>query len=91
MTLPVLFGLVCLMNIISFFLMGADKNRARRGAWRVRERTLWISAICFGALGAMAGMLIFRHKTLHASFAFGFPLLFGIQLALLILIVRMIL
>ena len=89
MTLPALLGLVGVMNIISFVLMGADKNRARRGAWRVRERTLWIAAICFGALGAMAGMLIYRHKTLKARFAVGFPILFGLQIVLLIWLGRM--
>ncbi len=82
--LPILLGIVGVLNIIGFALMGADKNRARRGLWRVRERTLWIVAACFGALGAMVGMLVFRHKTLHLSFAVGFPILFAIQLVLVI-------
>lgn len=78
-------GLVTLMavNVASFIAMGVDKRRARRGQWRIRERTLWVLSICFGALGGTVGMFAFRHKTRHVAFFVGFPMLLIIQAALL--------
>ena len=34
-----------IINIIAFFLMGIDKKKARTGAWRIPEKTLFLSAI----------------------------------------------
>ena len=33
-------AVLLVMNVLSFSLMGADKRRAKRGKWRIRERTL---------------------------------------------------
>ena len=46
-----------------------------RGARRVRERTLFLSALLGGGLGACLGMWIFRHKTEHWYFVVGMPLI----------------
>ena len=64
--------------------MGADKRRARRGDWRVPERTLFLAALLGGAPGALLGMWAFRHKTRHWYFRFFFPLLAVLQAAGLI-------
>ena len=40
--------LVCI-NLAAFAVMGADKRRARREAWRIRERTLFLLAIVGGS------------------------------------------
>ena len=45
-------------NVLSFALMAFDKRRARTGQWRVPERTLFLAAACFGALGGVLGMLL---------------------------------
>lgn len=74
------------MNVLSFALMGLDKHRARRGKWRIPEKTLFLSAALFGALGGVLGMRIFRHKTKHRSFTLGFPALLAVQAAIVILI-----
>ena len=74
---------VAAMNICSFLLMGHDKRNACRGARRVPERTLFLIAACFGGLGGVLGMKVFRHKTRHLSFRLFFPLLLIIQTALL--------
>ncbi|WP_258535645.1 DUF1294 domain-containing protein [Bacillus sp. 03113] len=63
------------INIIGFYIMMVDKNRARRKQYRIREKHLWIIAFCFGAIGMTVGMNVFRHKTKHAQFKFGLPLL----------------
>ena len=74
---------VAVMNIISFRLMGADKRRAQRGEWRIPERTLFLATACFGGLGGVLGMKVFRHKTRHWYFRLCFPLLLAIQIAAL--------
>lgn len=72
-----------LVNLVAFALMGLDKRRARRDAWRVREKTLLLWCTCFGALGGLTGMRVFRHKTRHAAFSVGVPAMMVVQLALL--------
>ncbi|RHW40842.1 DUF1294 domain-containing protein [Neobacillus notoginsengisoli] len=71
------------MNIIAFTMMGIDKERAKKHAYRIRESSLWLSALLGGALGAVAGMKFFRHKTKHAAFKVGMPLLAFIEIGLL--------
>lgn len=61
-------------NILVFFLYGADKRKARRGNWRVSEKTLLLSAVLMGGAGALLGMRVFRHKTKHIKFQVGVPL-----------------
>ena len=79
-----LLGLYLLaVNVAAFLLMGADKGRARRGGWRVPERTLFLPALLGGALGGVLGMQAFRHKTRHWYFRWGFPLLLVLQIGLL--------
>ena len=69
------------MNIILCALMGIDKLLAKLQKRRIPEKTLFAFAILGGALGGTVGMYSFRHKTLHKSFAIGFPLLTIIQIA----------
>jgi uncharacterized membrane protein YsdA (DUF1294 family) len=72
-----------LMNIIGLVIMRIDKTRAKRHQYRISEKTLWLVAIFGGAIGTTVGMKLFRHKTKHASFKFGFPLLAITQIILL--------
>lgn len=70
------------MNLLAFLLMGLDKSKARRNRWRIPEKTLFLSAILGGSIGAILGMQVFRHKTKHASFRIGMPCILILQLAL---------
>lgn len=73
---PPVIGYLVLVNIWAFALMGFDKRRAKRkGARRIRERTLFLSALLGGGLGAFLGMWVFRHKTKHWYFVAGIPLI----------------
>ena len=74
-------AVVVIMSLISFFLMRYDKQCAKKGMRRVPEKTLFLVAGFFGALGGTAGMWIFRHKTKHWYFSFFFPLMMIIQMA----------
>ncbi len=68
-----LFIYLIAMNLLAFGLMGLDKSRARRGAWRIPEKTLFLSALMGGSLGANLGMQLFRHKTKKRAFVLGMP------------------
>ena len=63
------------MSFVLFAMMGIDKALAKRGAWRIPEKTLFLLSVLGGALGSIIGMYFFRHKTKHASFKLGMPLL----------------
>lgn len=69
-------------NLAAFALMGADKRRAQRCRWRIPERTLFLSALVGGSLGAILGMYFFHHKTKHLHFVVGLPLILLAQLIL---------
>ncbi|ADL34550.1 hypothetical protein bpr_I1815 [Butyrivibrio proteoclasticus B316] len=81
-SLVLIIGYLILTNIIGFALMGIDKRRARKNAFRIPEATLFSIAIIGGSLGSILGMLIFRHKTRHWYFMLGLPLILLIQILL---------
>ena len=76
-------AVIAVMNVVAFTLMGIDKRRARRGAWRISERALFMTTACFGGLGGVLGMKVFRHKTQHWYFRVFFPVLLVLQIAIL--------
>ncbi|MBR0138622.1 MAG: DUF1294 domain-containing protein [Erysipelotrichaceae bacterium] len=63
-----------LWNLIVFLMYGLDKLKAKRNAWRISEKTLLLSAVFFGGIGACYGMKAFHHKSLHTSFRIIVPL-----------------
>lgn len=69
------FALFVIWNIAGFIMVMLDKRRARRGEWRIRERTLYLWALAFGAAGIFLGMHVLRHKTRHRSFTVGMPII----------------
>lgn len=68
------------INLISFAMMGIDKDRAIRHRWRIPEKSLFLSALLGGSMGALLGMYLFRHKTKHATFVYGMPAILLLQL-----------
>ena len=79
-----------LINIIGFLIMYIDKQKAKKGKWRIPEKTLFFIAIIGGGVGATMGMQVFRHKTRHWYFKYGFPLIAIAQLALIARIMEVI-
>ena len=73
-----------LINAAAFVLMLVDKHRARKNRWRIPERTLILSALFGGSIGALLGMYTFRHKTKHLKFTLGIPAILIAQIALAI-------
>lgn len=59
--------LLFVLNLASFALYGIDKRKAKKGSWRIREKTLLVfSAIA--PFGALAGSKVFHHKTKKLHF-----------------------
>ncbi len=75
-----------LINLAGFVLMGVDKRRAKRGAWRISESTLLVTAVIGGGIGCLAGMYLFRHKTHKSKFTVGIPVILAMQAAFFLLL-----
>ena len=77
-------GLIYLVgiNLAGFIIMGVDKKRAIRGAWRISEASLFFTALLGGSLGCILGMQHFRHKTKHWYFKYGMPAILVVQVLL---------
>ncbi len=71
------------INGLTFFLYGIDKWKARRSRWRVSEGALIGLAVLCGSAGAWLGMKVWHHKTLHAKFKYGLPLIMMAQMAII--------
>lgn len=69
------------VNLLLFVLMGVDKRKAKTGARRIPEATLFFFAVMGGSAGGILGMLAFRHKTRHKLFSIGFPAIFLLECA----------
>lgn len=64
MTEALLYYLI-VINIVTFLVYGIDKWKAKQGSWRISEATLLILAVIGGSIGALLGMKIWHHKTMH--------------------------
>lgn len=64
-----------IITIVAFALMGIDKQKAKKGAFRISEASLFITALLGGSIGSIAGMLLFHHKTQHWYFQAFMPLI----------------
>lgn len=74
------------INIIAFAVMGIDKRKAIKRRWRIPEKSLFLSAILGGSIGAIAGMQLFRHKTKHTKFVIGMPAILILQIVIIVAI-----
>ena len=76
------------VNLIGFALMGIDKYKAKKRAFRIPEATLFIVAIIGGSIGSIIGMYAFRHKTRHRHFVYGMPAILILQILLIALLLH---
>ena len=76
-----------LINLVTFLVFGLDKWKAKRkekkdSVRRVPEKTLFLLSALGGSVGALLGMKVFHHKTLHKSFRFGIPAILVLQIVI---------
>ena len=74
---------LAVINVVTFFMYGVDKWKAKRSKWRIPEATLLLMAVLGGSIGAWLGMRVWRHKTQHKKFRYGVPIIIIVQLALI--------
>lgn len=70
------------INLFGFFIMWLDKRKARKGKWRIPEKTLFIITALGGGIGTITGMYAFRHKTQKIAFVIGFPFITILEILL---------
>ena len=74
---------LAVINVVTFFVYGIDKWKAKKSKWRIREAALLGLAVLGGSIGAWLGMKVWHHKTLHKKFRYGIPAIIIIQLTLI--------
>ena len=82
LTLEIVLIYLVVINVVTFVVYGIDKYKAVRSKWRIPENTLIGLAVIGGSVGAWLGMKFWHHKTLHAKFRFGIPIILIAQVAL---------
>lgn len=75
-----------IVNVLAFFMYANDKHRAYYNKRRIPEMLLISLAVFGGAYGALCGMVLFKHKTLHKSFLITVPVSAIVWIALLVLL-----
>lgn len=73
-----------IINIVAFLVMGWDKRSAIKHHQRIPEKTLFILALIGGSLGSISAMVLFHHKNRKPKFLIGFPVIFVLQIVLII-------
>ena len=66
--MKILYAILAIMSLVCFILYAVDKAKAKKHKWRIKEATLLLCGIAGGAIGAIIGMTVFRHKTKHWYF-----------------------
>ena len=100
MTQTIVYILICI-NVLTFVIYGIDKWKAKRAKWRIREAALLGLAVLGGSIGALLGMKVWHHKTMHKGgtrdvdnivggyqFKYGLPLILLAQIALIYMIIQ---
>lgn len=64
----ILLAVYAVVSVIAFCFYAADKKKAKKGAWRIPEKVLLGLGFLGGAIGALLGMKLLRHKTKHWYF-----------------------
>lgn len=76
-----------IVNIIGFLAMYLDKQKAKKGSWRIQEKTLMMLTALGGGIGTLTGMYVFRHKTKKLKFTIGIPVIIIAEIILVIILI----
>lgn len=87
--MSILIWYLSVINFTTWAAYGLDKGRAKSGKWRIPERTLLLLALIGGSPGALAGMIMFRHKTRKPKFFISVPVMFVVHCVIVAMLVYM--
>ena len=87
--MSILVWYLAVINFTTWVAYGLDKGRAKSGKWRIPERTLLLLALAGGSLGALAGMIMFWHKTRKPKFYISVPVMFVAHCVIVTMLVYM--
>jgi uncharacterized membrane protein YsdA (DUF1294 family) len=85
--MDLLIAYLLLINAAGLLIMLIDKRKAIKNRWRIPEKTMFTVAVLGGSFGVYAGMQLFRHKTKHAKFYIGVPVILAIQIILSVFLI----
>lgn len=71
------------INIVAIAITISDKNKAKKGKWRVKESTLLLVSALGGSVAMYITMKKIRHKTRHKKFMIGIPAIIAAQVLIL--------
>lgn len=74
---------ILIINLVTFLQFAIDKNKAKKKKRRIKEKTLLLTALLLGALGAYIGMHTFNHKKNYYKFSVGLTMMSVIQIILM--------
>ena len=80
-------GYFVIINLIGFLAMYIDKQKAKKGRWRIPEKTLFTITLLGGGIGTNLGMKMFRHKTKKGRFMLGFPTILVVETGLIVALI----
>lgn len=75
-----------IINVLAYLIMHIDKNNARNRRKRISEASLLTVAAIGGSIGILVSMRILRHKTRKKKFTIGVPVIFVLQVLLIIVL-----
>ncbi len=75
------------ISLVTAIVTVYDKLAAKKGAWRIPEKTLLLLGLFGGAAAELAVMLMIRHKTRHKKFMIGLPAILILQAAIIAAVV----
>ena len=68
MDVHLLYAYLLSVSVTTFLFYGYDKRQSLKNGWRVPEAVLHMLALSGGSPGALAGQILFRHKTRKLRF-----------------------
>lgn len=85
----ILLIILIIWNLVTYMLMGIDKNNAVKNKNRISEKSLFLCSFLLGGIGVFCGMYAFRHKTKHWSFKIFVPLAVAVNIIVFYFLFRM--
>ena len=79
MALKIFLIYLAAISLVAFIMTVWDKHCARRGMWRVPERSLFAVSFLGGSVMMLLTMKLVRHKTKHKRFMVGIPVIILLQ------------